>query len=165
MTIYHLPLPSPLADYDYVELTSERASWVPSDSGDSWAVVWLDLAKVKAFTIRGGQSWPQPLSNWPKDKLAFFKEAWDPLSGRRIGTLAHMPRISCDLYVRQPNMRSRIIAATRRQPAPEPQATFTVRFGNGRHRTEYFLSQGVTEMPFETRSSKVALLLQYCSSK
>ncbi len=100
---YQLRLPRPFSTYDYVELTSERANWEPDDSTNPWAVVWLDIERVKAFTIAGGQSWPSPVSGWEEGKLAFFHRAWSPRSENRFESLAHMPRILCHLQIQQPN--------------------------------------------------------------
>lgn len=161
---YQLPLPLPASTYDYVELTSERANWEPAGSPNPWAVVWLHIEKVKAFTIAGGQAWPDPVSDWEEGKLAFFHRAWDPNSENRFGSLAHMPRISCHLQTQPSTRWHRLLTAlgvARQRPA---QQGFTITFGNGRHRTEYFRGQGVQEMPFETRANLVPTLLEYCGN-
>lgn len=161
--LYRLNLPRPLSDYDFVELTPERAEWEPETTGDPWAVVWLDIERVIAHTIAGGQTWPGPVSSWEEGKLAFFNHAWSPRPrGIFESSLAHMPRISCDLQpvVTPPRWRW----LWRSNPTTDAQKRFIVNFGNGRHRVEYFRHQGVTEMPFETRASLTPLLRELCAT-
>jgi len=168
MTKYiRVDLPRPFRGYDYVALSQEREGWTVKEGGP-YTVVWLDIQKVIGFTKRGGQVWPAPPSSesWG-DKWDFFLRAWNPHNKAKTGTLAHMPRISFikeRIYAPQPPKIERGLLFTKKVPQPPRVHTFSyIQFENGRHRTEFFRSQGVMVMPFETRAWMVPYLQRYCA--
>lgn len=161
--MYRIDLPTPAHGYPYVEMYSERADW--EHGQETYTVVMLDIEKTLNRAAQSGQAIPAAPSEWPKDKEEYFSWAWNPGAGSRAGKLAHMPRVAAHEFWIAPRVSlwRKLLARLGLAALPEAEVEHLVRFGNGRHRAVFLLSQGVKVMPFECRRPHAELLQRLCA--